>query len=543
MTLQMMAPETQEAVAERLLRIAIVLDSYNVSAWIASVIDDLLNADFLQVTGVVLLAEDSAAARERSGHWLFRKYAAWDAESKPVEEDPLRKIDVGPRLSGKSKVQIPELAPEPPIDRLDALIWLASQEPERGVAKLARHGVWFFRQREAAYFWEVYEGTPVTRSALEVLREGVDFPEVIYETHSATVQGWSWQQNRNVPYWRASTFVLRALRRLHDGQLEGVPAAGERGPGAAPDGTPTNMRVAGFLLRNAARSVSRRIRYANKESHWFVAYRTDYSKFVCNSEELDLRGFRTIPAPEKHFYADPFVLKWRSRNYLFVEDYLFAEARGCISVMEIGKEGVKGDAERVLDLPYHLSYPFIFEHDGALYMIPETLAAGRIDLYRAREVLGPWEFVTTLKEGLQAVDTTLWMENGLFYFFTNIAERGATVNDDLYLFYANDLLGEWKPHPANPIVTDVRRSRGAGKLFRRNGKLIRPAQDCSVRYGYACQLNEVEVLTPAEYREKPLVRIEPDWAPRLIGTHTINSNEDFEVIDGQVYGKKYAAKR
>jgi hypothetical protein len=134
------------------------------------------------------------------------------------------------------------------------------------------------------------------------------------------------------------------------------------------------------------------------------------------------------------------------------------------------------------------------------------------------------------------------MEDGRFYFFTNIAERWATVNDDLYLFHADELLGEWKPHPQNPVVTDVRRSRGAGKLFRRNGKLIRPAQDCSVRYGYACQLNEIEVLTQAEYRERPVRRIEPDWAPGLIGTHTINSNENLEVIDGQIYTKKYAAR-
>ncbi len=401
--------------------------------------------------------------------------------------------------------------------------------------------MWFFRQREAAYFWEIYEGNPVTRCALEVLREGVDAPEVIEDAFSATVQGWSWQQNRNVPYWRASGFVLRALHRLRDGHWQ--PASNRARSAEPPGGRPTNFQVARFLLRNAARTVSRRIRYRNKESHWFVAYRTDRSKFVCDSEELDLSGFRTIPAPEGHFYADPFVIEWQSRNYLFVEDYLFAEGRGCISVIEIGPNGAMSEAERVLDLPYHLSYPFVFEHEGALYMIPETLGAKRIDLYRAADGPMRWELVKTLKEGVEAVDTTLWIENEVFYFFTNIAGRGATVNDDLYLFCADDLMGEWKPHPANPIVTDVRRSRGAGKLFRRKGKLIRPAQDCSVRYGYACQLNDVEVLTEVEYRERPLVRIEPDWAPGLIGTHTINSNEDFEVIDGQVYGKRYTGKR
>jgi hypothetical protein len=144
---------------------------------------------------------------------------------------------------------------------------------------------------------------------------------------------------------------------------------------------------------------------------------------------------------------------------------------------------------------------------------------------------------------VQAVDTTLWVENGLFYFFTNITERGASVNDELSLFVAESLWGQWEPHPGNPLVTDVRRSRGAGKLFHRGGRLIRPSQDCSVRYGYACQLNEVEVLTPTRYREKPLQRIEPDWAPGLIGTHTLNSNARIELIDGQVYRQRYRKKR
>ncbi len=274
-----------------------------------------------------------------------------------------------------------------------------------------------------------------------------------------------------------------------------------------------------------------------------MAYRTDRSKFLSRTEEIDLGGFRNIRAPAGHFYADPFVIQWNGRNYLFVEDYVFEKQRGCISVMEIGTDGVIGEAERVLDLPYHLSYPFVFEHEGALWMIPETLGAGRIELYRASAGAMKWEFVKSLRDGVQAVDTTLWRENGRFYFFTNIAERGSTVNDELFLFHSDSLLGEWNAHPRNPICTDVRRSRGAGKLFRRKGKLIRPAQDCSVRYGYACQLNEIEVLTTTEYRERPAGRIEPDWHRGLIGTHTINSNEEIEVIDGQVYRRKYAGKR
>ena len=519
------------------LRVGVVLDSYdNVSAWIARVIEDLTGADFLQIVVKVIASHEKSP---KTGSWLFRKYAEWDGRRAASAQDPLRLVDVSGLL-----VDIPAAG----VDRLlaynlDVLIWLASSEPDGAACRVARFGLWHYRHGDqaSAYFNEIYDRRPVTRSALEVLQG--DHAALVYEGVSSTEQGWSWRQNQTVPYWRASTFLLRGLRQLHENEcLPALERRVENAVGALGE-MPSNLQMAGFFIRNAARTVTRRMRYSNKESYWFVAYRTDQSKFLSRTEEMDLRGFRKIRAPEDHFYADPFVIEWNGRNYLFVEDYLFEKQRGCISVMEMGTDGVTSEAERVLDLPYHLSYPFVFEHEGGLWMIPETLGAGRIELYRARDGLTKWEFVKSLKDGVQAVDTTLWMENGRFYFFTNIAERGSTVNDELFLFYSDDLLGEWTAHPRNPICTDVRRSRGAGKLFRRNGKLIRPAQDCSVRYGYACQLNEIEVLSPAEYRERPVGRIEPDWSPGLIGTHTINSNDEMEVIDGQVYGRRYSAKQ
>jgi hypothetical protein len=168
-------------------------------------------------------------------------------------------------------------------------------------------------------------------------------------------------------------------------------------------------------------------------------------------------------------------------------------------------------------------------------MIPETLGSRRIELYKATNFPYGWELVHTFKEDVDAVDTTLWVQDGIYYFFTNVVEAGTTPNDLLYLYCAESLTGEWRSHPANPICADVRSSRSAGGLFLRENKLIRPAQDCSVRYGYACQLNEILTLSPTEYRERPAGRIEPDWYPGLIGTHTVNSNETIEVIDGQIY--------
>ena len=120
----------------------------------------------------------------------------------------------------------------------------------------------------------------------------------------------------------------------------------------------------------------------------------------------------------------------------------------------------------------------------------------------------------------------------------NLAEPGAAVDDELHLFTATALAGPWVPHRENPVVADVGRARPAGSIFRRDGELIRPAQDCSRGYGRAVVRNRIELLTPEEYRETPIERIEPTWAPGLVGTHTYNATAGVEVIDGFRYVRR-----
>src|SRR5262249_14929963 len=120
------------------------------------------------------------------------------------------------------------------------------------------------------------------------------------------------------------------------------------------------------------------------------------------------------------------------------------------------------------------------------------------------------------------------------WMFSNLAEPRASADDELFLFQADTLLGPWRAHPANPVVSDVRRARPAGPLFARGNELIRPAQDCSRTYGGAMVRNGVDVVNEAESRETPVSRIEPSWQPAAFGTHTIGVSQHLEVIDWKV---------
>jgi hypothetical protein len=262
-----------------------------------------------------------------------------------------------------------------------------------------------------------------------------------------------------------------------------------------------------------------------RRGEWFVAIRA-------RSADGRLEGsLKLLPNPAGRYLADPFPIEVAGRHFLFAEDYSHAARRAVISVCEAGTDDTWSPPRTVLACDHHLSYPFVFEHEGAVYMLPETGEAGRVELHRAVEFPHHWTLDRVLLDELTAVDATLHIEDGVLWLFAHVIE-GPEDPGELRLFSARSLHGDWRPHPQNPIVTDQGSARPAGRLFRRGGVLIRPSQDCTRRYGGAVVLNRVDVLTAEEYRESPLDRIEPDWMPGLDGTHTYTFDSRYACLDG-----------
>jgi hypothetical protein len=117
--------------------------------------------------------------------------------------------------------------------------------------------------------------------------------------------------------------------------------------------------------------------------------------------------------------------------------------------------------------------------------------------------------------------------------------EGTSTYDELFLFYADQIITDkWIPHALNPIVTDVKNARPAGQFFWNNNKLYRPAQNCSVHYGYGIQINEVLELSETVYKERTVRSVTPDWEKDLIATHTLNEVNGLSVIDALIKKRK-----
>ena len=94
------------------------------------------------------------------------------------------------------------------------------------------------------------------------------------------------------------------------------------------------------------------------------------------------------------FWADPFVISVNKKNYVFFENYSYKSKKGKIScgILSDGKIENISDA---LEFDYHLSYPFIFKMDNAIYMMPETVEAKRLEIYKAIDFPTKWKLYST----------------------------------------------------------------------------------------------------------------------------------------------------
>lgn len=334
---------------------------------------------------------------------------------------------------------------------------------------------------------------------------------------------------------RTTTLVVAALRGLR-------PAVEPIRPDPWPSPVLSPRRVAGHTARRAAAMLCNgldRLRY--RRPHWRVGWRR-----LDGPDLIDLRahpasGWTDLPDNGTRFYADPFPIEHEGRTVLFVEDYVYSHAKAVISAVAFGPDGPLGVPVPVLDEPHHLSYPFVFARGGDYWMIPESCAAGTVDLYRARRFPGGWVKEETLLSGVVASDATLVEHAGLWWMLASVREavpeaeglapRGS-FSDTLYIWSAPDFRGPWVPHPRNPVLIDIASARPAGRVVARGGVLIRPVQDCRRAYGGALALARIDRLDGEGYGQTVEARLEPGpiWAGSRL--HTLNRSGAFEFIDG-----------
>jgi len=419
---------------------------------------------------------------------------------------------------------------------LDLLIRCGSGILRGGILSASRLGIVSFHHGDnkvyrggPAGFWECYYRSPQTGFIIQRLTEELDAGEVLVRGFFGTRHYYSLNQAH--VYKKSLTHLKNLLKKV--ASTGGLPPI-DRAPAPysnvlfrAPNFTQCIVYGCKLLIRLSVKAIDRIVM---PEQRWGI------SVLSANWDQAVLWRSTEATLPQGRSWADPFLCTRDGRTFCFVEDFACKTGKAHITALEISGTRII-EHGIALKEPFHLSFPFLFKHQGGLYMCPETSKSRQIRVYRCTEFPLKWELEKILMEGVSAVDTMLFHRDGKWWMLTSIDESGTGDHcSELYLFSSDSPLSTtWAPHPQNPIRIDSCGGRNAG-LILEGEKMFRLAQCQGFdRYGHSLRVNEIKEVSESRYVEDPVATISPEFRNGLLGTHHLSTSGDTTVIDHVSY--------
>src|SRR5690242_15498544 len=116
------------------------------------------------------------------------------------------------------------------------------------------------------------------------------------------------------------------------------------------------------------------------------------------------------------FVADPFMIKRDHKWYMFFEVFNRQKNIGQIGMAD-SRDALRWNYRQiVLSEPFHLSYPYVFSWNREVFMVPETLGAGTVRLYRGAPFPNVWIPVEDLLIGEFADSSFLYFDSRWWMF-------------------------------------------------------------------------------------------------------------------------------
>lgn len=231
--------------------------------------------------------------------------------------------------------------------------------------------------------------------------------------------------------------------------------------------------------------------------------------------------------PRDRWFADPFILDYDDKFIqVLVEEYSYRIKRGRIAHLTIERRSYRLVSYKIiLDLPTHLSFPFIERKEGKVYICPENSESGSWCKYEYSVDSDQLKKVQVIAQEplTDAIKTDVFGDDLIFA--THIPSQNGKV------MTVYDSKGE-KNHEIE-FQTNI--ARNAGDWFTIGDKVYRPAQDCNGGYGTAVILQEVKIDINGNYVLNDIRRITSTHPKFATGCHTFNNYRDITVVDVHGY--------
>lgn len=267
--------------------------------------------------------------------------------------------------------------------------------------------------------------------------------------------------------------------------------------------------------------------------------------------EVLASGFDDVPVtwlpeePAYTFLADPFGLWHGDALHVFAEQYDYRTRQGRIERLTFDHHFELVERTLALAEPWHLSYPFVFEAEGATWMLPEAHKSRTLTLYRAHGELDDWRPECEIRLDCVPVDATLLRYQERWWLFYAPATSRASKIGELHLAWAETLRGPWTPHSANPVRCNPGSSRPGGTPLVIDGKIMLPTQDCRTTYGGAVVPLWITQLDPETFISHAGPALgRPNGAPiNCAGMHTVSECGPVTLVDVKTIDRSLSGLR
>ena len=205
-----------------------------------------------------------------------------------------------------------------------------------------------------------------------------------------------------------------------------------------------------------------------------------------------------------NYVADPFLILDPVRWCLYFE--VFNPDRDPTAVVGRATSHDCGQSWEydgiVLNPGVHVSFPYVFRHDGSVYMTPNLDPdddTGVVTLYRADGANGTFrEHLKLADPPGRPTDRVVFHHGERWWLFVAVA----AADVELHVYHSDSLTKpSWTPHDGNPVTVDEPRIPG-GRPIVINDRVITFVQDGDNYYGECVRAVEITRLSPTVYEDR-----------------------------------------
>ena len=240
---------------------------------------------------------------------------------------------------------------------------------------------------------------------------------------------------------------------------------------------------------------------------------------------------------EDGWFADPFIVSVEGNAIeVLAEEFLYKEQKGRISLLTIIRENDTFRFESstpILDLTTHLSFPYIYQEKGEVYICPENCNSGGVSLYKYNPNTHQIDLVNEIIND-PLVDVQLFKANDSYYALGVKYITGSMDETKILSVYRSDeLCGKYQL--VQTITNERKEERGAGLIWKEDGYYVRPAQCCEGGYGSMLIMYRLDIIN-GSIKESELYRYKPSRCSKNgLSLHTYNKMGNICVVDGHDY--------